>query len=236
MKIKCIITDDEPIARKGLQKYVDQIPFLDWNGNCADALELNQMLGEKETDLIFLDINMPHISGLDYLKTLSDPPLVIITTAYPDYALEGYELNVLDYLLKPISFERFLKAANKAKDYLEKTTTNNSENQGYFFLKCQKRIEKIFINEILFLESMQNYVRLHFPNQILTAHITLKSIKEQLPPHKFIQPHKSFLVALEKIQAIEGNQLFVEGNKIPISKHQKEVVLEKILNKRLFKK
>lgn len=236
MKIKCAITDDEPLARRGLEQYASTIDFLEVAGLCEDALQLNTLIQEKAIDLIFLDINMPHLSGIDFLKVRTNKqPKVILTTAYAEYALEGYELDVLDYLLKPISFERFFKAATKAKDFfnLAKATQSNSD---YFFLKCNKRLEKIEPANILFVESMQNYIRIITSEETLTAHTTLKSIKGQLSEDLFLQPHKSYLVAIDKIKAIEGNQMIIGPHKIPISKYLKEAVLEKVVNSRLFKK
>jgi len=230
MIINCIIVDDEPLARKGLKKYADKLDFLDLKLQCKDALELDKALKSMSIDLVFLDINMPHISGLQYLKSSSISPKVIVTTAYHEYALEAYELDILDYLLKPISFERFLKAVNKALHYFElERNVTTKKHVNYFFLKCDKRLEKIIYDDILFIESMQNYVHIHTTTQKLTAHCTLKSIKEKLSPQKYIQTHKSFIIAIDKINAIEGNQVIIQGQKIPISKYLKNEVMKKII-------
>lgn len=236
-KLTCIITDDEPFAVKGLKNYIEKIDFLVLKGVCESALELNQVLQNQEIDLLFLDIQMPHLTGIEFLKSFKGKlPLVIFTTAYSEYALEGYELDILDYLLKPISFPRFLKAANKAKDFFE-LTQKTEMVKDYFFIKSEKRLEKIEIKEILFIESMQNYVIIHLENEKIVALITLKSVKEQLPEKKFIQPHRSFLVAFDKIKALEGNQIILTNDyHIPISKYQKEDVMSQIVNFQLSKK
>ena len=232
--IKCIITDDEPLARKGLQGYIDKIDFLELVGVCEDAIQLNSLLKQQQADLLFLDIEMPYVSGIDFLKNMTQPPKVIFTTAYEQYAIKGYELDVLDYLLKPISFERFLKAANKAYDYFVDTSANQS---NYLFIKTDNKLEKVNLNELLFVEAMENYVALYTPDKKLITHSTLKALQEKLPVNQFIQPHKSYLVNIQCIQSIEGNILHVGGKyQIPISKYQKEEVMEKIVNNKMLKK
>lgn len=232
--IKCVITDDEPIARKGLQGYIDKIDYLQLVGVCEDAIQLNSLLKQQPVDLLFLDIEMPYITGIDFLKNTPQPPKVIFTTAYEQYAIKGYELDVLDYLLKPISFERFLKAANKAYDYFA-PQSNSQDN--YLFVKTDNKLEKINFNELLFVEAMENYVALYLPGKKLITHSTLKALQEKLPAKQFIQPHKSYLVNINCIQSIEGNLLHVEGKfQVPISKYQKEEIMEKIVNNKLLKK
>jgi DNA-binding LytR/AlgR family response regulator len=232
--IKCVITDDEPIARKGLEGYITKIDFLELVGVCEDAIQLNSLLKQQPVDLLFLDIEMPYVTGIDFLKNTPQPPKVIFTTAYEQYAIKGYELDVLDYLLKPISFERFLKAANKAYDYFAGATINQS---NYLFIKTDNKLEKVNLNELLFVEAMENYVALYTPDKKLITHSTLKALQEKLPANQFIQPHKSYLVNIQCIQSIEGNILHVGGKyQIPISKYQKEEVMEKIVNNKLLKK
>lgn len=227
MLIRCIITDDEPIARKGIEKYVQQIPYLELVGSCSHALELDQALQQQEVELVFLDINMPYLTGIDYLKNKQTTAKFILTTAYPEYAMEGYELDVLDYLLKPISFERFFKAVEKAKAYFEHTATPVRE-KNFIFLKCEKRIEKIIFEEILFIESLQNYIRIHTFKERFLAHMPLKKVYEQLP-QSFISPHKSYIINTTQVSAIEGNQLIIQDHKIPISKALKKEILQKIM-------
>src|SRR5687767_12350395 len=232
--IKCIITDDEPVARKGLQGYIEKIDFLELVGVCEDAIQLNSLLKQRQTDLLFLDIEMPYVTGIDFLKNTPQAPKVIFTTAYEQYAIKGYELDVLDYLLKPISFERFLKAANKAYDYFAGAT---GKQDNYLFIKTDNKLEKVNLHELLFVEAMENYVALYTVDKKLITHATLKSLQEKLPPSQFIQPHKSYLVNMQCIQSIEGNMLHVAGKyQIPISKYQKEEIMEKIVNNKLLKK
>lgn len=233
MNISCIITDDEPIARKGLQGYIDKIDFLELKGVCEDALQLNNLLKQETVDLLFLDIEMPYLSGIDFLKQAMRPPKVIFTTAYEQYAIKGYELDVLDYLLKPISFDRFLKSANKAHDFFN---TRIQPSEKYIFVKAEGKLEKLNFDEILFAEAMENYVGIYLPGKKLVIHSTLKSLQEKLPSAQFLQPHKSYLVNIAQIKSIEGNTLHVAGFQVPISKYQKDDVMEKIVNDKLLRK
>ncbi len=223
MKIRTAIVDDEPFAVKGLQKYVEQVSFLSLETTCRTALELSDYLQDHELDLVFLDIQMPYLTGVEWVKSMKEAPKVIFTTAYADYALEGYELDVMDYLMKPISFDRFYKAAQKAQDYFQNATSEKAE---YCFLKVDKRLEKVRFADILFLEAMQNYVKVFVGEKVLLVHQPLKKLKELLPEDKFLQTHKSFLVAKSHVTAIEGNQLIVENvHKLPISRNEKQKVL-----------
>jgi DNA-binding LytR/AlgR family response regulator len=232
--IKCVITDDEPIARKGLQGYIEKIDFLELVGVCEDAIQLNSLLKQQPVDLLFLDIEMPYVTGIDFLKNTPQAPKVIFTTAYEQYAIKGYELDVLDYLLKPISFERFLKAANKAYDYFAGATANQA---NYLFIKTDNKLEKVNLHELLFVEAMENYVALYTADKKLITHSTLKALQEKLPAAQFIQPHKSYLVNIQCIQSIESNILHVAGQyQIPISKYQKDEVMERIVNNKLLKR
>lgn len=234
MKIKCVITDDEPVARKGLQGYVEKIDFLQLVGVCDGALSLNSLMQSEQVDLVFLDIEMPQIRGTDFLKTLSNPPIVIFTTAYERYAVEGFELDVFDYLLKPVSFERFLKSVNKVHNYL--MTQRAAISNEHIYVKVDHKLEKVMIEEILFAEAMENYVAIYTPEQKLITLATLKSLADKLPQQKFIQPHKSYLVAIDKIKSIEGNIIHINKYQVPISKYVKDEVMEKIVNSRLLKK
>ena len=227
-KISCIITDDEPFARKGLQGYVEKIDFLDLRGSCEDALQLSNMLQQQPVDLLFLDIQMPHITGVEFLRALRNPPKVIFTTAFEHYAIQGFELDVMDYLLKPISYDRFLKAAWKARDYfaLREQTTNSVP---YLFVKSNGRLEKIIFNDILFIEGMENYIAIYLENKKIITHSTIKSLLEKLPAKQFIQSHKSYVVAIDKINSIEGNTLHVQSYQVPVSKYLRDEVLGQIV-------
>lgn len=234
MKIKCIVTDDEPFARKGLQGYIGKVDFLELTGVCENAIELNSMLKQQEVDVLFLDIEMPYMSGIELLKNLTNPPKVIFTTAYEKYAMEGYELEVLDYLLKPVSFERFLKSANKIYDYFKQQQQGAAAD--YFFVKADNKLEKISTADILFIEAMENYIAIYIKDRKVITHLTLKMIQERLPVADFVQPHKSYLVAMNKIDSIEGNVLHIAEFQVPVSKYQKEDVLMKVLNNRMLKR
>ncbi len=233
--IKCVITDDEPFARKGLQGYIEKIDFMELIGTCENALELNSLLKKEKVDLLFLDIEMPYVTGIEFLKSIANPPKVIFTTAYEKYAVQGFDLEILDYLLKPISFERFMKAANKAFEYFNNQHTVGT-NQEYIFVKADNRLEKIHFKDILFVEALENYVAIYTNERKIISHLTLKMLQETLPATAFIQPHKSYMVAIDKINSIEGNTLNVQQHKVPISKYQKEEVMEKIVNSKLLKR
>lgn len=232
MKLKCIITDDEPIARKGLQSYVERIDFLELVGVCEDAIQLNNQLKSQQADLLFLDIEMPYMTGIELLNSLSNPPKVIITSAYAEYAIKGYDLEVSDYLLKPISFDRFLKAVNKAYDQLISSQT--PVVQDYLFVKTSLKLEKIRFNDMRFIEGVENYVAIYTSDGKIITHTTLRTILQKLPPERFVQVHKSYLVNIDKIDSIEGNLLGIGKNKIPLSRTYKETALEIILKNKLL--
>ena len=206
MTIKCVITDDEPFARKGLQGYIEKIEFLELTGACEDALQLNELMKKQPVDLLFLDIEMPYMTGIEFLRNLANPPKIIFTTAYEKYAVQGFDLDILDYLLKPISFQRFLKAANKAHEYfrLQQSTAGGDD---YIFVKADNKLEKIHFEDILFVEAMENYIAIQTSDRRIITHLTLSSFKEKLPSTKYIQPHKSYIVAIDRITSIEGNVL-----------------------------
>lgn len=233
MKLKCIITDDEPIARKGLQSYVERIDFLELVGVCEDAIQLNNQLKSQPADLLFLDIEMPYMTGIELLNSLSNPPKVIITSAYAEYAIKGYDLEVSDYLLKPISFERFLKAVNKVYDLLISSQT--PVVQDYLFVKTNLKLEKIRFNDMRFIEGVENYVAIYTSDGKIITHTTLRTILQKLPPERFVQVHKSYLVNIDKIDSIKGNLLGIGKNKIPLSRTYKEAALEIILKNKLLK-
>lgn len=235
MKIKCIITDDEPIARQGLKEYVEKISFLDLVGECEDAFELTSLLKTVQCDLLFLDIQMPDLTGIDFLSTLQNPPKVIFTTAYEHYALKGYELSVIDYLLKPISFDRFLKAINKVYDSIDKENSPANTDE-YIFIKNDKQIRKIVLKEILFIESMENYVIIHTPVKHEIIYTTLKNMINQLPEKTFLQVHRSYIVNINCIHAIEGNLLHIGEYKIPVARNLRETVFPQILTDKLINK
>ena len=239
MKLNCLIVDDEPLARKGLQEYVDEIEFLHRIASCENALKASHYLNEGKVDLIYLDIHMPKLSGIDFIKTLRNPPLTIFTTAYTDYAIESYALNVIDYLVKPITFERFLKASQKALEYAQLRSRAEGISAGqmdYFFVRCDSKFEKLYYNDVSYIESLQNYAVIHVPGRKLITYITLTSLEQQLPKDRFIKVHKSFIVSVPHIQAIEGNEILMDNVRIPISRNLREEVIHQIMGNRLFRR
>ena len=218
-RFNCLIIDDEPIAREGIADYCKEVSFLHVIALCKNVLQANQYLEENQIDLIFLDINMPLVSGIDWLKDLKNSPSIIMTTAYEEYALESFTYNVLDYLVKPISYERFLQAVNKVHKYHD--TKNENE---VLFIKSEKQLKKVTISDILFVEAMQNYIKIVTNEQSITAHMSLKTMKEMLP-NDFIQTHKSYLISKYKVDEIKGNEIVISHYKIPISVRMKKEVL-----------
>lgn len=241
MKINCIIIDDEPIARKGLKEYIEDVDFLSLAGEFESALKAMNMINTGEVQLIFLDIQMPKINGIEFFKSLKQAPPVVFTTAYPQYALDGFELNALDYLVKPISFDRFLKAALRAKEYYELRIQNNTNepataNNEHLFIKADGKLVKILYNDILFVEAAMNYVTIHTTHKKYITYLTFQSVEEFLPSELFIKTHKSYLVARSKIESIDGNIIQVSSHTIPISRNLKEEVLKKLTDNRFLKR
>ena len=239
MRINCIIIDDEPLARKGLKEYIADAEFLNLAGEFDSPLKAADIISRGKVQLLFLDIQMPKITGLDFFKTLQHAPPVIFTTAYPQYALEGYEVNALDYLVKPVSFDRFLKAALKAKEYYEvreKNVTETTTSSQYFFIKADNKLVKIIFDEVLFAEALQNYVTIHTRERKYITYLTFKSVENYLPADKFIRVHKSYIVAVSKIDSIEGNDIRIGQHHIPISRSLKDEVMERLLKGKFLKR
>lgn len=240
--INCVIIDDEPLARKGLREYISDVDFLHLAGEYDNPLKATELISRGEAQLLFLDIQMPKITGLDFMKTLQNPVPVIFTTAFPQYALDGFELNALDYLVKPISFDRFLKAVLKAKEYYEVRQKNDSDKTpateagDYFFIKADNKLVKVSFNDILFIEALQNYVVVHTQEKKLITYLTFKSVEEYLPSSQFIKVHKSFIVSATKIDSIEANDIRIGQHQIPISRNLKEEVMDKLLRGKFLKR
>lgn len=238
-KMKCLIIDDEPLARFHLKEMADQIDFLEVVDTCATALEANSKVQEKQIDLLFLDINMPYLTGLEFLEQLENPPLCILTTAYSEYALEGYRLQVVDYLLKPIAFNRFYQAVNKAQQQFimsEKIKKNTPFDDPFLYVRQSDSFIKVSWVDILFIESMQNYTKLHFKDKSLVIHQTMKAIEESLPAEHFFRIHKSFLINITHIDMISGGRLFINKIELPISRTRKEELLNQVVYKKLISK
>jgi len=239
MKLNCLIIDDEPVARKGLEEHMQAIDFLHCVASCEDALKAASYVNGQKIDLIFLDIHMPRITGIDFLKTIKNPPITILTTAYSEYAVEGYSLDVIDYLVKPITFERFLKASQKAMEYFQlkaRAEQLDAAEVDYYFVRCDRKFEKVFFREISYVEGMQNYAVIHIGERKLITYITLASLEDQMPKDQFLRVHKSFLISLPHVKAIEGDEIILENARIPIGRTLREQVVHRIIGNYLFKR
>ncbi len=236
-KIKCLIVDDELPALNILKEYAGQIPFLEVVAVCENAFKALEILRSNSVDLVFLDIQMPGLTGLEMIKTVKNPPLVIFTTAYSQYAVEGYDLDVVDYLLKPVSFERFLKAVNKSSERMklrkpqQTVLTDNQLKQGkerdFFFVKVNYKMIKVFFDDILFIEGLSEYVKIHTKEKNLVVLEALKNLETVLPGDRFVRIHKSYIVSIEKIDSVFGNTVEIGGEMLPIGKSYKESVMKK---------
>lgn len=240
--MNCVVIDDEPLAQEGMANYVRQAEFLNLVATCENPIQLMSSLDQQPIDLVFLDIHMPKMSGIDFLKMTSNPPIVIITTAFPNFALESFQLNVLDYMVKPITFERFMSAANKARDYhkllvaAKADPSWGSDKEAYFFIKCGNKFEKISYDEILFIEGLQNYVMIHTTKARYTTLLTLKNLEERLDANAFLRTHKSFIVSINKIDGLEGHEIFIKTNRIPIGRNHREMIMQRVLGNKLMSK
>jgi len=226
--LKYIIIDDEPLAHEIIEEFCNILPHLQLEKNCYNAMEAMQFLNENSVDFMFLDINMPKLRGLDFLKTLTHPPKTIITTAYKEHALEGYELNVIDYLLKPFSFDRLVKAVNKVSENQETKTiikeVSNEDSSGRFFVKGDKKHHQIDLDDLLYIEAYGNYTKLFLKDEMIISHEKISHYESILPDGNFLRVHKSFIVAIDKIKSIEGNRILINDHKIPIGQTYKSNV------------
>lgn len=225
--MRCITVDDEQLVRELLEDNIRQIPFLQLTGSCRNALEAAAILQSRTVDLIFLDIQMPRLNGIQFLQSLPEPPLVIFVTAYEKYAVEGFNLHAVDYLLKPFSFERFLKACNRANDLFrmrQMSSVAGSDAPDDFFVNVEYRLVKIVVADIEYIEGLKDYVRIHLsasPKPVITR-MTIKAFEEKLPPPGFIRTHKSYLVASRKITAIKRDLVCIGSKEVPLSEFYKE--------------
>lgn len=226
--MRTLVVDDEPLAREGLAGYVKQTPGLTLVGQSQSAPEALQVLQEEAIDLLLLDINMPQMTGLELIRTLSNPPLVILTTAYREYALEGYELNVVDYLLKPISLARFLQAIEKAKARLPQ-----QDGTKAFFVKQDHKVIRIKFEEVLFVEGLKDYLQIYTEQAKHLVLLSMKQAEAQLP-ESFLRTHRSYIVNKAKVDALEGNQVLIGAHKIPIARQHKEAVVQQIIGDNLW--
>jgi DNA-binding LytR/AlgR family response regulator len=225
---QCIIVEDEPLAAEVLQDYVKQVPFLTLKGVCGDAIYAMEMLQKEKIDLIFLDIHLPKLKGLDFIKTLKHPPHIIITSAYHEYALQGYEYNVVDYLLKPVEFSRFLMAVNKLRQAMPSEIMPPASLQvgerSYLFFNVSKKKVKVFLDEILYIESLKEYIRIVTTNKSILTKFQLGQVEELLARNNFLRVHRSFIVAKDKIDAFTATDVEISSKQIPIGRSYKELV------------
>jgi DNA-binding LytR/AlgR family response regulator len=223
-----MIVEDEPVSQEILLRYIQDYDSLELLAVCNNAIEASQKLGSLEPDLLFLDIAMPRLSGLDFYKSLSDPPYVIFTTAYPEYAVNGFEVNAVDYLVKPFPFERFVKAIGKLQSIMNITSQRDAQ---FIMLQADKKIHKVDIDQILFLEAMGDYVKVVMPGKTLIVHQTLQKLLEQLPSTLFYRVHKSYAIALNKLEYVEGNQIIIKSSRVPIGQTYRNEFLEALQKK-----
>ena len=229
--IRCLVIDDEPPARDIIGRYIEQVPMLELVGACSSAVQALSVLQQNKVDLLFLDIRMPQLNGNDFLKIIKNPPKVIFTTAYPDYAIEGYELDVVDYLLKPIHFDRFLKAVNKTFDF-----TQPAENvpvpeqqhvaESFVYFRADRKMVKVMLNDILYIESMKDYVKIFTTGGQIISKQSISSVEEMLPENQFIRTHRSFIISLAKIKSFTNELIEIEKAEIPIGKLYRNTVIK----------
>jgi two-component system, LytTR family, response regulator len=233
MFIKCLIVDDEPPAREVLKRYVEDTPGLELSGECANAVQALGVLQRESMDLIFLDIRMPQLTGVDFLKSLKNTPKIVFTTAYSEYALEGYELDIVDYILKPVRFERFLKAINKAFPLHNPVTMDphpvpetEKRIESFVYFRADRKMVKVLLSEIVYIESMKDYVKVITDNQSIITKQSISSVETMLPEKKFIRTHRSFIVSVDKIRSFTNELIEIGKTEIPIGKVYRNTVLK----------
>ncbi|SEN32167.1 two component transcriptional regulator, LytTR family [Chitinophaga rupis] len=227
-KYSCLIVEDEPLAAEVLSDYIQQVPFLQLQGICSDAIYAMEILQKEKVDVVFLDIHLPKLKGMQFIKALKEPPQIIITTAYQEYALQGYELNVVDYLLKPIEFSRFLMAVNKVQKpaaVSPATAAAATPERTHLFFNVSKKMVKVYLDEILYIESMKEYIRIVTRDKTILTKFQLGQIEELLAKNNFLRVHRSFIVAKNKIDAFTATDVEINGAPIPIGRSYKELVM-----------
>ncbi len=227
MKLRCLIVDDEPLSVKVVQKYVEKLPQLELVAVCYNAFEAMEVLQNKEVDVLFLDINMPQLSGISLMKALPHPPAVVFITAYPEYAVEGFELEAVDYLLKPFSFERFIKAVQKVQERLnwQQNHTVNTEESDHLIIKVDKKLYRLRFPDIQYLQAYGDYVKVFATQETLLTKERLSNLEEMLPNEQFLRIHRSYIISLNAIQFIEGNQVQIGTTKLPVGQKYRESLL-----------
>ncbi len=231
MKFKYLIVDDEPLARKLIASHASKMENMELAGECANALGAINLLRTKSINLIFLDIQMPELSGLDFIRALKDPPAIILTTAHRDFAIEAFDLNVVDYLLKPISFERFFKSVNKFFDRemghnTKPQTTDGAE--AFIYLKADRKSHKVTLDEILYIESLDDYVKVFLKSKILVTHENISTLEQKLPGNRFVRIHRSFIVSLREITTVSSDTVQVGAKELPFGRAFKKSALASI--------
>ena len=229
--IKCLIVDDEPPAREIIRRYIEQIPMLELAGECGNAIQAFTFLQQQKVDLIFLDIRMPQLNGNDFLKALKNPPKVIFTTAYPEYALEGYELDVIDYLMKPIPFDRFLKAVNKAYQQTAPSSSvpaaaEEKRSDSFVYFRADRKMVKVMLQDIVYIESMKDYVKVFTTNGTIITKQSISSVEAMLPEKEFIRTHRSFIVSARHIKSFTSELIEIHNTEVPIGKLFRNEVLK----------
>lgn len=237
--LRCLVVDDESVASQGIVYYTEKIDFLEVITTCSSALEAAEVLKAEDVDLMFLDINMPHLSGLEFLESLDRAPLTILTTAYGEYALDGYRFSVVDYLLKPIAFNRFFQACTKAQEiFRSRIVAQRAEREtaSDMYVRQNDTFVRIVWEDILYVEGMQNYLKLYFREKVLVIHQTMTSLEEMLPKEFFFKIHRSFLVNVAHVDSITGGRLSVGGKDLPIAQKRKDELLKTVVYKNLISK
>jgi len=226
MNLKCLIVDDEPLSLDVLEKYIHDMPELELIGRCLDAFDAMKKLKETDIDLVFLDINMPKLSGLSMVKSMDHLPEIVFTTAYPEYAVEGFELEVLDYLVKPISFERFVKTINKTQKKLGNHTSKSMAAPAFIMVKSDKKFYKVPLSDIKYIQSMGDFVKIYTDKKVYISSDTLKNVVKQLPDKIFIRIHKSYIISLNAFRYMEGNQIKIGDEFLPVGLTYKDELLK----------
>ncbi len=239
MKISVIIVDDEPLARKGLLAYIQKVSYMEVKGEFNNAIEALSFLKNASVDVLFLDINMPKIDGLNFANALKNPPLIVFTTAYREYAVESYELGGFDYLVKPITFERFFTTCERVFDKLTTTASTirfDQQSADHFYIKKEGTFLKIYFKEVMFITGMKDFVKIHLKDQFHIALISLKSVMSKLPDFQFLRVHKSYIVNKSQVSSVTGNMLVINDNNIPIGKTYREKVISQLLGDNLWRR
>ncbi len=228
--IKCLVIDDEPPAREIIRRYIEQVPTLQWAGECGNAIEAFTLFQKhQEYDLIFLDIRMPQLNGNDFLKALKSPPKVIFTTAYSEYALEGFELDAVDYLMKPVTFERFLKAVNKAfqLSFVKmQYPAEEKKTDPFVYFRADRKMVKVMLSDIYYIESMKDYVKVFTKNGTIITKQSVRAVEAMLPERYFVRTHRSFIVSLDKIRSFTSELIEIDKSEVPIGKLYRNAVLK----------